>query len=143
MAMHPAGLAYVVCAVSDVQNRRAKGFHLLRRLPDGSEGPWHILVVRWDRKLYGHVNQCPHQEGPLDWEPDQFLDPAGTRLICGKHGALFEIATGEYVEGSCAGAALQSVRLAVMDGDICVTGVLLAEAGPSVDDLQSGSAGLS
>ena len=124
----PADLAYAICAVGDIQNRRARGFHLLRQHPDGSEEPWDVLVVRWDRKLYGYVNRCPHQGINLDWEPGQFLDPNGTRLICGKHGALFEIASGKCAEGPCAGTALQPVPLAVMEGDICVTGVVLAEA---------------
>ena len=61
MATQPPGCAYAICSVRDIPNRRGKGFHLLRRPPDGTETPWHILVVRWDRKLYGYVNVCPHQ----------------------------------------------------------------------------------
>lgn len=120
-------IAYAICPVHEIQNRRAKGFHLLRRDVDGSEEPWHIVIVRWDRKLYGYVNLCPHQRGNLDWEPEHFLDPGGTKLICGKHGALFDIATGECTEGPCAGRKLEALRLAVVDGDICVAGVSLAE----------------
>lgn len=123
----PAEYAYAICSVRDIPNRRAKGFHLLRREPDGTEQPWHIVIIRWDRKLYGYVNWCPHQGVNLDWERDQFLDGNGTRLICGKHGSLFEIETGVCVDGPCAGERLQPVRLGVLDGDICVRGVVLAE----------------
>jgi nitrite reductase/ring-hydroxylating ferredoxin subunit len=123
--------AYAICGVRDIANRRSKSFHLLRRDVDGAEKPWHILIVRWDRKLYGYVNWCPHQGVNLDWERDQFLDPNGTRLICGKHGALFDVATGECVEGPCLNARLEKVRLSVLDGDVCVNGVELVEADAS------------
>jgi nitrite reductase/ring-hydroxylating ferredoxin subunit len=126
--MPPTGYTYSICSVRDIPNRRSKGFHLLRREPDGTEIPWHILVVRWDRKLYGYVNRCPHQGVNLDWEANRFLDPDGTRLICGKHGSLFEVETGECIEGPCQGGKLEPVRLGVLDGDVCVTGVVLAEA---------------
>lgn len=122
-----ATCAYAICAVRDIPNRRSKGFHLLRREPDGTERPWHILLVRWDRKLYGYVNRCPHHGVNLDWEPDQFLDPNGMRLICGKHGALFAVESGECIEGPCRGARLEPVRLAVLDGEVCVVGVALAD----------------
>jgi nitrite reductase/ring-hydroxylating ferredoxin subunit len=123
----PPQPAYAICSIRDIPNRRGMGFHLLRLEPDGSEKPWHILVVRWDKKLYGYVNRCPHQGVNLDWEHNQFFDPNGTRLICGKHGALFAVDTGECVDGPCSGARLEPVRLGILDGDICVLGVVLAE----------------
>ena len=125
--MPPAGCVYAICEVRDIRNRRCRGFHLLRRYPDGTERPWHILILRWDRKLHGYVNICPHQGTNLDWEAGQFLDPANTRLMCGKHGALFDVTTGNCVEGPCLGARLEPIPLRVVEGDICVTGVVLAE----------------
>jgi len=122
-------VAYAVCCVADIPNRRARGFSLLRADPDGSAGgvPFHIVIIRWDRKLYGYVNRCPHQVGNLDWEQGQFFDPGGTHLMCGKHGALFEVDTGACVEGPCAGAALEPLPLVVLDGDVCVAGMTLIE----------------
>jgi nitrite reductase/ring-hydroxylating ferredoxin subunit len=119
--------AYAICAVADIANRRSKGFHLLRLEPDGREVPWHIFILRWDRKLYGYVNACPHQGTHLDWEHDQFLDPGNDRLVCGKHGSLFDVATGACTEGPCRGASLQKLQLSVIDNEICVRGVVLAE----------------
>ena len=119
---------YVICDVGDIANRRSRSFHLLRRNADGTAAPWHIFIVRWDRKLYGYVNVCPHQGVNLDWERDQFIDPNGTHLICGKHGSRFDVATGECIEGPCLGARLEAVRLSVQEGEICVTGVELVEA---------------
>jgi nitrite reductase/ring-hydroxylating ferredoxin subunit len=85
------------------------------------------LIVRWDRKLYGYVNSCPHHGVNLDWERDQFLDPNGTHLLCGKHGARFDVATGDCIDGPCLNARLEPLKLSVLDGDICITGVDLAE----------------
>jgi nitrite reductase/ring-hydroxylating ferredoxin subunit len=122
-----ASTAYAICAVADIPNRRARGFHLARRGDEGAEVPWPIFVLRWDRKLYAYANSCPHQGANLDWERNQFLDADGTRIVCGKHGALFDVASGECVDGPCLGARLVPVRLAVLDGDICVVGVKLIE----------------
>ena len=123
----PPPAVYAICAVADVPNRKTRSFHLLRRGDDGHETPWHIFLLRWDRKLYGYVNHCPHQGVNLDWERDQFLDGTGLRLLCGKHGALFAPDTGECVEGPCLGDRLEKVRLAVLDGDVCVVGVDLVD----------------
>ena len=84
-------------------------------------------MVRWGRQVFGYVNQCPHDGVNLDWERNQFLDPNGIRLMCGKHGALFELGTGNCVDGPCKGRGLTPVALAVLDNDICVTGVTLVE----------------
>jgi nitrite reductase/ring-hydroxylating ferredoxin subunit len=84
-------------------------------------------VVRRGAKVHGYVNRCPHQGTNLDWERNQFLDPNSPRIMCGKHGSLFEVETGECVEGPCKGERLEMVQLSVIDGDICVTGVTLAE----------------
>jgi len=128
--MSETGIAYAICGVGDIPNRRARSFSLMRveADPDGGpprEIPWHIFVVRWDRKVRGYVNRCPHHNERLDWEADRFLE--GERLVCGKHGSLFDLATGACVEGPCLGSGLEPVKLAIVDGDICTTGVVLAE----------------
>ncbi len=127
-------IAYAVCQVADIPNRRARAFSLIRLEPGAAEGdppvetPFHILILRWDRKIYGYVNRCPHHGVNLDWERNQFFDAGGTRLICGKHGALFDIETGVCVEGPCRGQQLEPVRLSILAGDICVILVNLVEA---------------
>ena len=122
-------VAYAICTMSDIPSRKARGFNLVRVEADGAERPWPIIVVRWGRQVFGYVNKCPHHGANLDWERNQFLDPTGVRLMCGKHGALFELGTGLCVEGPCKGRGLEPVALTVLDGDICVTGVMLAEDG--------------
>jgi nitrite reductase/ring-hydroxylating ferredoxin subunit len=121
-------VAYAICAMSDIPSQKAKGFHLAIIGEDGVEKPWPIVVVRWGKQVFGYVNKCPHDGVNLDWERNQFLDPNnGIRLMCGKHGAVFELGTGVCVEGPCKGRSLIPVNLAVIDNDICVVGVTLAE----------------
>jgi nitrite reductase/ring-hydroxylating ferredoxin subunit len=93
----------------------------------GMRRPFPIIVVRWGKQVFGYVNKCPHDGVNLDWEHNQFLDPNGIRLMCGKHGASFELGTGICVDGPCKGRSLDPVALTIVDDDICVTGVTLVE----------------
>ncbi|MFG1416312.1 Rieske 2Fe-2S domain-containing protein [Xanthobacter sp. V0B-10] len=120
-------IAYAICSMSDIPSQRARGFQLVRLDENGEEKPFNIVVVRWGKQVFGYENVCPHQQVNLDWERNQFMDPNGIRIMCGKHGALFEIGTGACVEGPCKGEGLTPVPLAVLDNDICVVGVPLAE----------------
>ena len=121
------GIAYAICSMSDIPSQKARGFQLMRLDEEGKEQPWSIFVVRWGRQVFGYVNKCPHDGVNLDWERNQFLDPNGIRIMCGKHGALFELGTGMCLDGPPKGRCLTPVQLEVMDGDICVVGVQLAE----------------
>lgn len=119
--------AYAICRFSDVPSQRAVGFQLMVLDDDGMPRPWPIVIVRWGKQVFGYVNRCPHHGVNLDWERNQFLDASGTRLLCGKHGSTFELGTGTCADGPCKGQGLTPVALAVLDGDICVTGIRLVE----------------
>ena len=118
-----SAIAYAICGLNDIPSQRARGFKLMLVDDDGTQRPWSIVVVRWGKQVFGYVNKCPHDGVNLDWERNQFLDPNGIRLLCGKHGALFELGTGMCVDGPCKGRSLTPVALSVLDGDICVSGV--------------------
>lgn len=118
---------FALCELNDIPSRRAQSFVLARRHDDGEVRPWLIFVIRWGKHVVGYENACPHEGVHLDWERGQFFDSDGTRIQCGKHGALFDLATGECVDGPCIGARLKPVELVVDDGEICVTGVVLEE----------------
>lgn len=120
--------SFAICHVNDIPSRRARGFVLARRHDDGMLRPWLIFIIRWGKQVLGYENCCPHEGVNLDWERDQFLDSEGLRIQCGKHGAQFDLGTGECVDGPCLGARLTPVNLIVDDeGDICVVGVTLEE----------------
>ncbi len=123
-----SGIAYAICSMNDIPSQKARGFQLMLADENGAKRPWPVVVVRWGKQVFGYVNKCPHDGVNLDWERNTFLDPDyGVRLMCGKHGALFDLGTGMCVEGPCKGRSLQPVALSVLDGDICVTGVTLVE----------------
>lgn len=122
-----SGKIYAVCGVEDVPNRRARAFVLARREADGTVRPWPIFILRWGKHVRAYENRCPHQGTHLDWERGEFLDSEGIRIQCGKHGALFDLGTGECVQGPCAGAGLTPIEAVVDDGEICLAGVELEE----------------
>lgn len=128
-------LVYALCRLSDIPSQRAIGLQLARVGPDGREQPWPIVIVRWGRQVFGYENRCPHHGSPLDWERNQFLDSNNTRLMCGKHGALFELHTGTCLDGPCKGDSLTPVALAVLEDEICLLGVELAEEADADDGL--------
>jgi nitrite reductase/ring-hydroxylating ferredoxin subunit len=125
--MDQADEIYAICRVSEVVNNRAIPFVLVRIDAAGDKVPWRIFVIRKNKQIFGYVNNCPHQHIPLDFEPGQFLDSSLEFLLCGKHSAQFEIESGVCFEGPCKGHRLEPIDLIIDDGDLCVTGVLLAE----------------
>jgi nitrite reductase/ring-hydroxylating ferredoxin subunit len=120
-----SNVAYVICSMNDIPSQKARGFQLMRLDDDGTQRPFSIVIVRWGRQVFGYVNKCPHDGVNLDWERNQFFDPNGIRLMCGKHGALFELGTGQCLEGPCKGRSLTPLALTILDGDVCATGVTL------------------
>jgi nitrite reductase/ring-hydroxylating ferredoxin subunit len=118
---------FAVCHVNDVAKRRAMGLVLARLGEDGKTVPFPIVVARRDGQYYAYVNRCPHQGSRLDFEPKQFLDSSARFLLCGKHGAQFDIATGHCVDGPCLGKRLEPVVVVIDEEDLCITGVRLAE----------------
>ena len=74
------------------------------------------FVVRRGNQVFAYVNRCPHAGHPLNWLPDRFLTSDNALILCGSHGALFEIATGVCVEGPCAGRSLQQIAVREENG---------------------------
>lgn len=109
----------VLCAVDDIAEAAAKGF----RPPRG--GFTGLFAVRQGEAVRVYLNSCPHLGTPLDWAPDKFLSPDGSRIVCSMHGAEFAIDTGLCLRGPCEGQSLEEISFAVDDGLI----VVAADAG--------------
>ncbi len=117
---------FAVCHVNDVAKRGAVGFVLARR--DGDKTvPFPIFVVRQGKAYHAYLNRCPHQGARIDFQPGHFLDQGHRAIVCGKHGALFEIATGKCYDGPCTGASLEKIEVVIDGEDVCITGVELVE----------------
>lgn len=119
---------YTVCPMDGIPIGGAKAFDLARLDDDGEARPFRIFIVREEPTTYrGYVNACPHEGVWLNIGSGDFFDSAAAALRCGKHGALFDVATGLCIEGPCAGASLEPVAVVAINGDVCVAGVKLQE----------------
>jgi len=98
-----------LCAVSEVKDGGAKGF------------PEHgVFVVRRGGRIDVWRDDCPHQNVPMAWRTDEYLNREGTRIVCAAHGALFDMDSGECVLGACLGDCLERVPHELVDGVIVI-----------------------
>lgn len=119
---------FVICDAGAVEKGGARAFSLSRLGENGDSRPFPILVVRTHANDYlGYVNVCPHDGSWLNIGDGEFFSRDRAFLRCGRHGALFEIDTGLCVDGGCKGKGLEPVAIAVIDGEVCICGVALAE----------------
>ena len=125
----PAAMAelFAICRTSEIADSQAAGFVLSLKDESGTPKPWPILVTNKGNRYYGFENACPHHGLRLDAIPGQFLDQDGNFITCGQHRAQFDLDTGHCFIGPCQGQHLKPIELVIDDGDVCVTGVELAE----------------
>jgi nitrite reductase/ring-hydroxylating ferredoxin subunit len=77
--------------------------------------------VREKQSFFIYRNQCPHLGVPLEWRPDDFIDPDSELLRCATHGALFLPETGECVAGPCRGQFLTPIPFVLDDNQIQIS----------------------
>lgn len=68
------------------------------------------FFIRYQGRVYGYVNSCPHMGAELDWESSVFTR-AGDLLMCARHGATFLPDTGECTGGPCRSSQLTSLAV--------------------------------
>jgi nitrite reductase/ring-hydroxylating ferredoxin subunit len=84
---------------------------------DSTEG---LLTRLDDGTIVAYTNYCPH------WRDVRLDKGSGAtvrdgELVCGKHGASFEKATGDCDFGPCEGAVLDAFEVTVADGAVYLT----------------------
>ncbi len=74
-----------------------------------------VIVVRRGQVFRGYLNVCPHFQLRLDSPnfPGRFLTRDSARLKCAHHLALFDIETGECIDGPAQGDMLVPVPITV------------------------------
>lgn len=104
----------MLCHIDDIPDGGARGFD------PGATGRDTMFVVRQGRVLHGWMDRCPHEgTTPMPYRRHAYLNKAGTRIVCGAHGAQFEVDTGRCVLGPCLGEALTPVPLELRpDGQV-------------------------
>jgi len=79
--------------------------------------PYYGFLVKHEDEIFAYANNCPHQGRMLQWMPNAFLTKDKTKIMCGAHGATFEIKTGLCDAGPCLGAHLKKLQL-LIDRDV-------------------------
>jgi len=102
-----------LCRLDDLPVGQSRGFDPL------GEGRDTMFIVRQGDRLYGYRNRCPHYDNVrMAWKKDEFLNSDRSRIVCGAHGALFEIDTGRCTLGPCLGDSLTPVALDLREGEV-------------------------
>jgi nitrite reductase/ring-hydroxylating ferredoxin subunit len=119
---------FAVCAADGIERGDAKAFSLSRIDEAGESRPFPIVIVRTHANGYfGYVNSCPHESIWLNFGDGTFFTPDRAFLKCGRHGSIFEVESGMCISGPCKEQSLKPIALAVVDGDVCVCGIMLVE----------------
>ena len=106
-----------LCALDEIAKGAARGFDPL------GQGRDTMFVVRKGGQVFGWRNFCPHYgHEQMAWTKDGFLGHDGARIVCGAHGAEYEIESGVCVDGPCLGKALVAVPLEIQAGQVCIVG---------------------
>lgn len=79
-----------------------------------------LFAIKKREQIFIYINRCPHLHTPLNWEPNRFLNNSGDLIQCSTHGALFDIESGECLQGPCLGQSLQAIDYEVKDGNIWI-----------------------
>ncbi len=100
-----------LCHIDEINEGHSKGLRWGEQL---------LIAVKKNGRIHLYLNRCPHRGIPLEWQPDQFLDIERQFIQCSSHGALFNIDTGDCIQGPCQGQALQPVSFTVDKGIIWI-----------------------
>jgi nitrite reductase/ring-hydroxylating ferredoxin subunit len=113
MAQPMIDVARVLCRLADLPDNGCREFRL-------GAGDWPLrgLVLRVGDQVRAYVNQCAHLQYPLNYQPNEFLTPDGSLIVCTVHGALFEKLTGCCVAGPCYGRSLINLPVRIDAGYI-------------------------
>lgn len=114
----------VLCRLDEISDPGGKGFVF-----GEGKARREIFVMRKGGQVWGYANRCPHAGIPLDWQPDQFLDPSKTLIQCATHGALFGLEDGLCVAGPCKGKALTKIAVHIETSGLECPAVVWDEAG--------------
>jgi nitrite reductase/ring-hydroxylating ferredoxin subunit len=102
-----------LCALADIPDPGARGFSFRH-----GEALFAGFVVRQGDTVAGYEDRCPHAGMPLALIPHRYLTREGDLILCVSHGALFRPADGVCIAGPCAGRALQTWPVRLLDGDL-------------------------
>ena len=111
--MSPQADLVTLCGFDELPEGNARGFDPLQRGRDA------LFIVKRGATLKAYRNRCPHQGSSLPWKKNAYLNVDGSRIVCSAHGALFDIDTGQCLQGPALGQALESMDVHLTtDGNV-------------------------
>lgn len=75
-----------------------------------------LILTRRGDAVHAFRNKCSHADYPLQRADGRVLVQEGRFLVCGAHGASFELESGACAGGPCNGRGLTRVSIIVRDG---------------------------
>jgi nitrite reductase/ring-hydroxylating ferredoxin subunit len=79
-----------------------------------------VLVRDLSGAPRAYLNECKHLPVPLDAGSREFFDWGKTALLCGTHGALYDLSTGYCYDGPCIGTVLDALEVREEEGWLVV-----------------------
>lgn len=114
--MTHAAETVTLCGFDELPEGDARGFDPLQRGRDA------LFIVKRGATLKAYRNRCPHQGASLPWRKDAYLNADGSRIVCSAHGALFDIDTGQCVQGPALGQSLEPMDVHLTtEGSVTLT----------------------
>jgi nitrite reductase/ring-hydroxylating ferredoxin subunit len=74
------------------------------------------FALRIDGRAVAYLNRCVHVAAEMDWNPNEFLDNQGERIVCALHGATYDPESGRCLGGPCGRQSLLPLRVDEADG---------------------------
>jgi nitrite reductase/ring-hydroxylating ferredoxin subunit len=121
----------------EIDDGQARGFVLMRAEKSGKAKPWPILITRKANQFFAFENACPHKGSRRIRGRASFL----TRKVISSPAAIITPDSiqipGHCFIGHCQGQRLRPITLVIDDGDVCLTGVQLAEGMGSIFQIRT------
>lgn len=84
-----------------------------------NSGTQSVVLIKFEETVKAYVNNCPHQNVPLNEAYKIDVNPFEKTMKCSVHDAYFNIEDGLCIEGPCWNEALETVAIRVDEaGDI-------------------------
>jgi nitrite reductase/ring-hydroxylating ferredoxin subunit len=77
-----------------------------------------VLLTRSGGTIAAFHNRCAHAAYPLQHADGRVLVQQGRYIVCGAHGASYELKTGTCAGGPCNGDPLTRIAIVVKHGEI-------------------------
>ena len=74
-----------------------------------------VILIKYDTEIKAYLNNCPHQDVPLNEAYKIDVNPFEKTLKCSVHDAFFKIDDGNCIEGPCINEELKTVAIDIDD----------------------------